>query len=41
MRKQWDIFMKTGEIGAYLDYRQSKAEYDNLYNDELWEDDLR
>ena len=34
----WDIFTKTGEVGAYLAYRRHGA-YDDYYDYELWVDD--
>ena len=35
--KHWDIFMKTGGIGAYLQYRNGCA-YDDYYNYEMFPD---
>ena len=35
----WDIFMKTGTIGAYLAYRRQSENYDDYYNYEIWPDE--
>jgi|GEM_PF-4129218 len=42
MEKQdefWDIFLKTGEVGAYLDYRRQRAGRGYFADYNIWEED--